>query len=145
MKFKAFVVALAVMMLTAAQTVSFTDPVRIFRADLLGSLQGTPLAGSMAGGAILVIKGYGFDGLNCRHTVTVGGVSCSVANLPCNWETVQCEMPPSTTERQGMTITVNVAGKGSATCTSPACLFSYSRSATPLLTDLEGRSVILGN
>lgn len=97
MKIKAFVVALVVLMLATAQTSSFSDPVKVYRADLLGSPAGTPLSGSMAGGAILVIRGTGFDGQNCKNTVTVGGVSCSVANLPCNWETIQCEMPPSST------------------------------------------------
>jgi len=44
-----------------------------------------------------------------------------------------------------MTITVSVAGKGSDICTSATCLFSYSKSATPLLTGIGSRSVILGS
>lgn len=84
------VVVLVVLVLCVSEPVSFLDPVRVFRADLVNSPPGTHLSGSLAGGAILIIKGTGFDGLTCNHEVLVGNVSCSTVNLSCNWEAVQC-------------------------------------------------------
>lgn len=112
------IVALAILLVTACEPVSFGDPVRVFRADLLNSPPGTPLIGSLAGGATLIIKGTGFDGLTCNHEVLVGNISCSTANLSCNWEIVQCEMPASETAKQNLSITVRVIGKGADTCSS---------------------------
>lgn len=54
-------------------------------------------------------------------------------------------MPASSTVRQNLSITVTAFDKGSDSCSSQSCLFSYSKDATPLLTDLGTKSVIAGS
>lgn len=145
MKYTAALLTLCLIMGTMTQLVPNTEIVRVLRADILNSAPGTPLMGSLQGGANLAIKGTGFDDVNCKNEVLVGNVSCNTAGWPCTSETILCQMPPSPIERTGMAIFVKVQGVGNDTCNSSLCLFSYSRQVTPLLIDISRKAVIVGD
>jgi len=81
---------LTVCLMAAAQQLTFDDPLKVYRADLVNSPPGTPLRGSMMGGAILAIQGTGFDAVGCNHQVLVGSLVCSTTGLPCSSETIMC-------------------------------------------------------
>lgn len=90
MKLTKILLGLMICLLATTQTVTFDDPLKVYRADLLNSPPGTPLIGSMTGGAILVIRGTGFDAINCANTVLVGDIVCDTVGLSCTAESIMC-------------------------------------------------------
>lgn len=100
----------------------------------------TPTEGSLAGGAILTIKGFGFGNF---LLVTVGSFSCRV--LKSSYTTVQCETPASA-YAQDVDVKVYVMISGAAQIAAcetrnRRCEYSYSLTLTPNISSVEPKSM----
>jgi hypothetical protein len=96
----------------------------------------TPIRGSLAGGARLTIKGYGFDG---SPFITIGGYDCKITEY--SYNEIICETPPSFTEERKQVLVFVYIGNTSiqSECKTmfEECTYSYNSSLTPVMLDVK--------
>ena len=95
-----------------------------------------PTSGSMAGGAVITISGFGFSD---SATVYIGGYTCTV--LTNSYTEVTCETPSSSTQTE-KTIEVHIGINGApqpAECETSlkTCRYSYALLWTPTVTSIN--------
>ena len=94
-----------------------------------------PSRGSLAGGARLTIKGFGFDGL---LFVTIGGYHCITLKL--SYLEVVCEVPPSYSEGESDILVFIYIGEVpiQAKCETESgkCTYTYILTCTPVMSQI---------
>ncbi|XP_036949440.1 PKHD1 like 1, tandem duplicate 1 isoform X2 [Acanthopagrus latus] len=89
----------------------------------------SPLSGSVAGGTLLTVRGFGFSE---NSTVTVGGEECKLVDA--SDTELKCRTPAGTAGSQ--TVTVMVGNMTQAASSS----FTYDNNLTPQISDLSPRN-----
>ena len=95
-----------------------------------------PTAGSMAGGAVVTISGFGFGD---SATVYIGGYTCAVLSI--SYTEITCETPSSSTQAEkDVEVHVNVNGSPQpAECETytKSCRYSYALLWTPTISSID--------
>ncbi|KAI8520654.1 Fibrocystin-L [Branchiostoma belcheri] len=111
----------------------------------------SPDVGSMVGGTLVTITGYGFTspGIDASDIdIRVGALKCQIVELTYNQ--IVCETPSirqnkreaSSDIERGIAIVMSTSGGPvDIGCSSGDCAFTYSESATPKVTDVQPREV----
>ncbi|KAJ8334858.1 hypothetical protein SKAU_G00404970 [Synaphobranchus kaupii] len=101
----------------------------------MGVVSIVPSSGSIAGGTVVTVTGYGFSN---RTTVLIGARRCS--NVSADLDQLLCRTPPGTAGSHTVTLEV---GDMSVSASDP---FIYDVNLTPLITRMSPlRTTVLGN
>ncbi|XP_028646735.2 PKHD1 like 1, tandem duplicate 1 [Erpetoichthys calabaricus] len=104
-------------------------------ANLLGVTSASPLTGSIAGGTVLTLTGYGFGP---DTTVTMNEQLCTV--LTVNLNAVRCQTPAAAPG--AVTLTVRTAGMEDSLDTT----FTYDMAVTPIIESISPQTTnVMGN
>ncbi|XP_019623376.1 PREDICTED: fibrocystin-L-like [Branchiostoma belcheri] len=111
----------------------------------------SPDVGSMVGGTLVTITGYGFTspGIDASDIdIRIGALKCPVIELTYNQ--IVCETAPISQNKRSasseierdISITMSTGGGPvNFACSSGNCSFTYSESATPKVTDVQPKEV----
>ncbi|XP_061110160.1 fibrocystin-L-like isoform X2 [Conger conger] len=101
----------------------------------LGVVSISPSSGSIAGGTLLTVTGYGFS----SHTVVlIGAQRCPIVSA--DWDLLQCRTPPGTAGSLAVTVEM---GEMSVLASDP---FMYDVKLTPVITTMSPlRTNVLGH
>uniref|UniRef100_A0A8C5F806 PKHD1 like 1, tandem duplicate 1 n=1 Tax=Gadus morhua TaxID=8049 RepID=A0A8C5F806_GADMO len=103
--------------------------------NLLNVTSISPLSGSVAGGTLLTVSGFGFGE---DTVVTVGGEECSVVDL--RFDELACRTPAASAGSQSVTVW---GGDMSQTASSS---FNYDESLTPLIATMSPeKTTVIGH
>jgi hypothetical protein len=96
----------------------------------------TPTCGSLAGGARLTIKGYGFDGM---PFITIGGYDCTI--IEHSYNEIICETPASNTDEKKQVLVFlyigNISIQSECETMFEECIYIYNSSSTPVMLNVN--------